>query len=184
MYLHNCYNFDLSGFTILNSPKEHLSINQCNSGSISNIHINSPGSSPNTDGIEISASTQIHIQDSSIACGTSLTSTFLGLHVDLVMALDQVLEYVLENLFIFSPIIISYRNSVDVSGVSFTSVHGTSASEVAITLDCCDSGCSNIVMNDVGITSSNPGKETRAICNNAHGTSHSTKPDVPCLDHI
>ncbi|KAK0571388.1 hypothetical protein LWI29_014997 [Acer saccharum] len=69
MYLHNCNNFDLSGFTILNSPKEHLSINQCNSGSNSNIHINSPGSSLNTDGIEISASTQINIQDSSIACG-------------------------------------------------------------------------------------------------------------------
>ncbi|KAK0572419.1 hypothetical protein LWI29_031313 [Acer saccharum] len=215
MYLHNCNNFDLSGFTILNGPKEHLSINQCNSGSISNVHINSPGSCRSTDGIEISASTQIHIQDSFIACGTSLTSTFLGLHVDLVMALgdggaeDTVeevhvrncnftgtengvriktfpikYEYVLENLFIF----FSDNNLVEEfcgrEWCVITSVHGTSASEVAITLDCCDSGCSNIVMNDVGITSSNPGKETRAICNNAHGTSHSTKPDVPCLDHI
>ncbi|KAI9193803.1 hypothetical protein LWI28_000314 [Acer negundo] len=67
-------------------------------------------------------------------------------------------------------------NSIQVSNVSFVSVHGTSASEQAITLDCSGSayGCSNIVMSGVNTTSSNPGKEVRALCKNAHGTSHST----------
>ncbi|KAK0570691.1 hypothetical protein LWI29_005070 [Acer saccharum] len=90
----------------------------------------------------------------------ALISTLLELRVDLAMASDEFYT-------------------------SLMSVHGTSASEQAITLDCSGSanGCLNIVMSGVNITSSNPGKEVRALCKNAHGTSHSTTPEVPCLDH-
>ncbi|KAK4853376.1 hypothetical protein QYF36_008274 [Acer negundo] len=69
MFLHSCNNFDLREFTIQNSQKLHISINNCNGGSISNIHINSPADSPNTDGIDISYSTNVHIHDSLIKCG-------------------------------------------------------------------------------------------------------------------
>ncbi|KAL5853238.1 hypothetical protein ACOSQ3_008356 [Xanthoceras sorbifolium] len=244
MFFHNCNNFDLSGFTIVNSPKMHITINQCNGGSISNIHINSPANSPNTDGIDVSSSTQIHIRDSLIECGDdciainggcfniNITGIACGPgHGISVGSLgdrgeeDKVEEVYVQNCNFTgtqngariktfqggsgyarsisfeditlidrkNPIIIDQnygsvhrkiKNSVEVSDVTFTSVYGTSANEQAITLDCSNSpGCSNIVMNRVNITSSNPGKETHAYCNNAHGTSSSTNPVVDCLSH-
>lgn len=67
------------------------------------------------------------------------------------------------------------------SDVSFRGFHGTSAVEQAITLDCSDLGCTNIVMDRVNITSAVPGKPLRALCNNANGKSGFTAPDVPCL---
>lgn len=69
MSFHLCNNFKLKEFTIKNSPRTHIAITQCKSGTISNIEIDSPGDSPNTDGIDISRSSQIKIQDSSIRCG-------------------------------------------------------------------------------------------------------------------
>ncbi|KAK3213300.1 hypothetical protein Dsin_018006 [Dipteronia sinensis] len=66
LQLNNCNNFTLREFTIQNSQKLHIYINNCNVGSISNIHVNSPADSPNTDGINLAKSTQIHIHDSLI----------------------------------------------------------------------------------------------------------------------
>ncbi|KAK0571907.1 hypothetical protein LWI29_023373 [Acer saccharum] len=73
-------------------------------------------------------------------------------------------------------------DSIQVNYVSFVNVHGTSASEQAITLDCSSSvkGCTNIVMKQVNITSSKPGNEIRALCKNAHGIFESTTPHVSC----
>ncbi|TXG61759.1 hypothetical protein EZV62_013122 [Acer yangbiense] len=73
-------------------------------------------------------------------------------------------------------------DSVQVNYVSFVNVHGTSASEQAITLDCSSSvkGCTNIVIKQVNITSSKPGNEIRALCKNAHGIFESTTPHVSC----
>ncbi|KAL5850304.1 hypothetical protein ACOSQ4_008317 [Xanthoceras sorbifolium] len=246
MFFHNCNNFDLSGFTIVNSPKMHITINQCNGGSISNIHINSPANSPNTDGIDVSSSTQIHIRDSLIECGDdciainggcfniNITGIACGPgHGISVGSLgdrgeeDKVEEVYVQNcnftgtqngariktfqggsgyarsisfeditlIDCKNPIIIDQNygsvhrkiktNSLEVSTVSFTSVHGTSANEQAITLDCSSSpGCFNIVMNKINITSSAPGKQTRAYCNNAYGTSSSTHPAVDCLSKL
>ncbi|KAK1551336.1 hypothetical protein Q3G72_034095 [Acer saccharum] len=243
LFFHSCNNFDLREFTIQNSQKLHISINNCNGGSISNIHINSPADSPNTDGIDISLSTNVHIHDSLIKCGddciainggcsninitgiacgpghgisvgslgdgdkveevhirnSSFTGTQNGARVKTFQGgLGYARSITFEEILLIetkNPIIIDQNynglhrkikmNSIQVSDVSFVSVHGTSASEQAITLDCSGSanGCLNIVMNGVNITSSNPGKEVRALCKNAHGTSHSTTPEVPCLDH-
>ncbi|TXG61758.1 hypothetical protein EZV62_013121 [Acer yangbiense] len=69
LYLHGCNNFNLREFTIQNSQRMHIAINNCNGGSISNIHINSPADSPNTDGIDLSNSTRVHIHDSLIESG-------------------------------------------------------------------------------------------------------------------
>ncbi|CAK7353656.1 unnamed protein product, partial [Dovyalis caffra] len=71
--------------------------------------------------------------------------------------------------------------AVAVSDVTFTGVRGTSSDVQAITLDCAGIGCSNIRMSQVTITSSVAGKQTTAVCSNAHGTSSSTTPAVPCL---
>ncbi|KAJ6745450.1 POLYGALACTURONASE/GLYCOSIDE HYDROLASE FAMILY PROTEIN [Salix koriyanagi] len=71
--------------------------------------------------------------------------------------------------------------AVAVSDVSFTGVRGPSSDGQAITLDCAAIGCNNIRMVRVAISSSVAGKRSTAFCRNAHGTSVSTEPAVPCL---
>ncbi|XP_057440150.1 probable polygalacturonase At3g15720 [Lotus japonicus] len=62
----SCKNLSLSATNHMNSPKNHISISKCSDASIFNIHINSPEGSPNTDGIDISVSSNILIKDSLI----------------------------------------------------------------------------------------------------------------------
>jgi len=71
--------------------------------------------------------------------------------------------------------------AVAVSDVTFTGVRGTSSDEQVITLDCAAIGCNNIRMVQVAITSTVAGKRRTSFCSNAHGTSVSTAPAVPCL---
>lgn len=68
-----------------------------------------------------------------------------------------------------------------VRDVTYTGIQGTSAKEQAITLDCAAIGCTNIKMSQINITSSVPGKNVHAYCNNANGTASFIIPDVPCL---
>lgn len=71
--------------------------------------------------------------------------------------------------------------AVEVNGITYSGVEGTSASKQAITLDCDKIGCGNITMNNINISSSNPIHEIHSYCNNVNGTSTSTVPIVPCL---
>ncbi|KAK9033290.1 hypothetical protein V6N11_018323 [Hibiscus sabdariffa] len=66
---HDCNGLQLKGLTHLNSPRSHISINDCKNVFVSDIHIKAPGDSPNTDGIDISRSTNVQIQDSTIGTG-------------------------------------------------------------------------------------------------------------------
>ncbi|XP_042059708.1 probable polygalacturonase At3g15720 [Salvia splendens] len=59
----HCNNLRVSGLKHLNSQRNHISINGCNHANISNLHITAPGTSPNTDGIDISSSSNLFIQD-------------------------------------------------------------------------------------------------------------------------
>ena len=67
------------------------------------------------------------------------------------------------------------------SGVTFRGFQGTSADDKAITLACGSQGCSNIVLDQVSITSSVPAKPASCSCTNAHGTATSTVPNCACL---
>lgn len=67
----NVTTFQLSGFTSQDSPRNHIVIHQCTGVHISNVHLNAPANSPNTDGIDISLSSQIDIRDSSVGTGNS-----------------------------------------------------------------------------------------------------------------
>ncbi|KAJ4707899.1 putative Pectin lyase-like superfamily protein [Melia azedarach] len=243
LYFHNCNNFQMNGITLINSPKNHITINGCNGVSVANIHIDSPENSPNTDGIDISASTHVNILDSSIksgddciavngacsfinvtgvACGPghgisvgslgaggaddrveevhvrncNFTGTQNGARIKTFpggsgyarkISFEQITLIASRN-----PIIIDQHycngqrgcqgtSGVNVSEVTYSNVQGTSADEQAITLDCSENGCFNIKMDLVKITSTVPGKQTTALCKNAHGTSSSTVPQVPCL---
>jgi len=64
-----CNDLDVTNVTITNSPKAHIRINNCENATFSNINIHSPGDTPNTDGIDIFASKNILIKDSTIYCG-------------------------------------------------------------------------------------------------------------------
>jgi polygalacturonase len=65
----SCNNLRLSGLTHLDSPMAHIHISECNYVTISSLRINAPESSPNTDGIDVGASSNVVIQDCIIATG-------------------------------------------------------------------------------------------------------------------
>ncbi|KAI4379894.1 hypothetical protein MLD38_006134 [Melastoma candidum] len=67
--LSKCNNLVLSGLHHLNSAKNHISINNVNGATISNLKIVAPSWSPNTDGIDISNSRDLHIHDLDIQTG-------------------------------------------------------------------------------------------------------------------
>ncbi|BAT96932.1 hypothetical protein VIGAN_09025700 [Vigna angularis var. angularis] len=70
----------------------------------------------------------------------------------------------------------SKGKGLNVSDVTFRGFRGTSASDEAITLNCGLPGCSNIVLDDIDIVSSEPGKRVSCSCNNARGRVTSTDP--------
>ncbi|KAJ6674023.1 hypothetical protein OIU85_012976 [Salix viminalis] len=239
-----CDDLQLSGLTHVDSPKGHIGINDCNGVLISNLNIAAPENSPNTDGIDVARSTNVHIQDSTIGTGDdcvainggcsyiNITNIACGPgHGISVGSLgkdgqyDTVEEVHVRNCSFTgtqnaariktwpggsgyvrkisyekitlvaskNPIIIDQhycdgvrncRNSstaLQVSDVTYSSFHGTSVDEEAIRLDCSGRGCINIVMDNINITSADPGKTTYAYCEHTSGTSWFTAPNVPCL---
>ncbi|CAK8560140.1 unnamed protein product [Lathyrus sativus] len=69
LYFHACNDLSVNNLKISNSPKCHVSVNQCNHATFSGISIDSPATSPNTDGFDISFSTYVSIQNSNIKAG-------------------------------------------------------------------------------------------------------------------
>ena len=78
MKFKSCNNLRLSGLTHVDSVMAHIHINGCNDVTISNLRINAPESSPNTDGIDIAVSSNVIIQDCVIATGMKLSHTIFG----------------------------------------------------------------------------------------------------------
>ncbi|XP_015572486.2 probable polygalacturonase At3g15720 isoform X1 [Ricinus communis] len=243
LQFHNCNHVKLSGLTHMNSPKVHIGVNGCKGVSISNLNISAPEDSPNTDGIGISGSTDVHISNSTIGTGDDCIAVNGGCsHINITNVTcgpghgisvgslgdkgcnDKVEDVHVQNCTFIgtqngvriktwpggsgyaknisferivlhqtkNPIIIDqhYCNghkctekavAVELSGIKYSGVEGTSASKQAITFDCAKIGCRNIAMDQINITSSSPGKQIHAFCNNAKGTSTSTTPLVPCL---
>ncbi|XP_057958692.1 probable polygalacturonase At3g15720 [Malania oleifera] len=73
-------------------------------------------------------------------------------------------------------------SAVEVSDVTFSMVTGTSASEEAINLSCSGTpGCSNIVLDQVNISPSEPSKKISSTCSNVRGRGVNVTPSVPCL---
>ncbi|PWA53667.1 Glycoside hydrolase, family 28 [Artemisia annua] len=64
-----CKGLKLLGITSDDSPRNHISINDCNGAVISNININAPANSPNTDGIDISNTNGVQINGGHIGTG-------------------------------------------------------------------------------------------------------------------
>uniref|UniRef100_A0A7N0RER3 endo-polygalacturonase n=1 Tax=Kalanchoe fedtschenkoi TaxID=63787 RepID=A0A7N0RER3_KALFE len=64
----------VKGLTFQNSQQMHFVISRCSSVRISQVLVSAPGDSPNTDGIHISGSTSVVIEDSKIGTGDDCIS--------------------------------------------------------------------------------------------------------------
>lgn len=60
----------VKGLTIQNSQQMNFVISRCDSVRIMGVKVSSPGDSPNTDGIHITQSTNVILQDSKIETGS------------------------------------------------------------------------------------------------------------------
>ncbi|XP_045810462.1 probable polygalacturonase At3g15720 [Trifolium pratense] len=69
---------------------------------------------------------------------------------------------------------------VKISDVTFRDFRGTTKDKMAIQLNCCSIGCTNIVLEEINISGLN-GEKPSSSCNNAHGSSSSCNPTVTCL---
>ncbi|KAJ9555166.1 hypothetical protein OSB04_009780 [Centaurea solstitialis] len=74
----NCDGLQLSGTTHINSPKSHIHINGCQNVQVKNLHISAPEDSANTDGIDISQSSHVFIQHSTIQTGDDCVAVSTG----------------------------------------------------------------------------------------------------------
>ncbi|KAJ9539361.1 hypothetical protein OSB04_032094 [Centaurea solstitialis] len=66
---HHCNGLKLRGITSKNAPRNHISINACDGAIVSNITLIAPMESPNTDGIDISATNGVHVNGGHIHTG-------------------------------------------------------------------------------------------------------------------
>ncbi|KAI3446948.1 hypothetical protein Pfo_003613 [Paulownia fortunei] len=64
-----CNESSVRNMNLINSAQTHILVKGCNSFSIDNVIIQSPGNSPNTDGIHIQSSQHVLITNSKIGCG-------------------------------------------------------------------------------------------------------------------
>ncbi|KAE9608049.1 putative polygalacturonase [Lupinus albus] len=202
LLINNCNNLQLSGTHHINSPKSQISINQCKNATLSGLTITAPGNSPNTDGIDIAQSSFINIHHSTISTGddcialndgtSNINITYINCgpgHGISIGSLGkngayETVEQVYVSYCSFNGTTNGVRiktwleSGVEIIGVIYKDVKGTSASEVAINLDCRSSkGCSDIIMEEINIAPSN----TMAICNYASGKASFVSPKVPCL---
>ncbi|GAU50231.1 hypothetical protein TSUD_141590 [Trifolium subterraneum] len=78
LHFHFCNDLSVSNIKITNSPKSHVSVNKCIGATFSHISIDSPATSPNTDGFDISFSSNILVKDSNIKSGAQRSSEAQG----------------------------------------------------------------------------------------------------------
>ncbi|KAL8245088.1 hypothetical protein R6Q59_011346 [Mikania micrantha] len=80
LHFNDCNNLRLNGTTHIDSPSLHISIVNCQNVDIGNLRIFAPEDSPNTDGIDLSASSHINIHDSNIHTGDDCVAINGGIH--------------------------------------------------------------------------------------------------------
>nr|XP_004510272.1 probable polygalacturonase At3g15720 [Cicer arietinum] len=67
--IHACNDLFVTSMRVTDSAGGHISINGCKNATFSHLFVDAPGTSPNTDGFDISASQNILIKDSVISTG-------------------------------------------------------------------------------------------------------------------
>ncbi|RHN45254.1 putative polygalacturonase [Medicago truncatula] len=242
LFFHSSNDLTVRNLRITNTPGAHIAINGCIGATFSQILVNSPGNSPNTDGFDISYSKNITVVDSTIATGDdciavnggssyiyatrvacgpghgiSIGSLGKGNSFEVVeevhvrncnftgstngariktfpggsgyarkITFEQIQLKDVKNAIIIDQNYgakmannkMSKGSSVQVSDVTFRRFKGTSASDIGINLKCM--GCSNIILDQIDIVSSQGRNDVKAFCQNFHGIIYSTLPKVLC----
>ncbi|XP_013603899.1 PREDICTED: probable polygalacturonase At3g15720 [Brassica oleracea var. oleracea] len=78
LHFEGCNNLEINGITSFDSPRNHISIHDCRQVKITQIKLIAPGDSPNTDGIDISASTDVEIYDTIVGTGVDCVALNSG----------------------------------------------------------------------------------------------------------
>ncbi|KAJ4822802.1 hypothetical protein Tsubulata_014041, partial [Turnera subulata] len=193
----NSKNLTLNGFSSINSPGGHMVIVGSDDSTISNLTLTASGKSPNTDGIKLSYMSNVHIHDCNIGTGWKGVTTYVeqvhvrdcnfkgttnGIRIKTKQGGQGYVKNVTyENISfdgVANPIIIdqfygdltNQTEAVKVSDITYTNVHGTFVKDEAVVLKCSDSvSCSNLIFNNVTITSATHGKAAKVLCNHATG---------------
>ncbi|KAJ4760610.1 Pectin lyase-like superfamily protein [Rhynchospora pubera] len=243
MTFYSCNNLLLEKLNVRDSQQIHVSIEKCNNVNVASVTVTAPSSSPNTDGLHISSTTNIvitncviktgddcmsietgtkNLKATKITCGPghgisigSLGDGYSRAQVSDIL-IDTVKLYgttngariktyqggsgyakniVFQNIVmsnVKNPIIIdqnycdsskpckSQKSAVEVSGIVFKNIKGTSASDVAINLSCSKTvACRGIQLQNINLVSQN-NKSTRSTCQNAKWSKSGTVIPPPC----
>jgi len=73
---HRCKDLKIRNLMLINSQQMHLSFTNCMRVVASHLKVLAPASSPNTDGIHISATKGVQVRDSVIRTGTAAVQLF------------------------------------------------------------------------------------------------------------
>ncbi|ANM67079.1 pectin lyase superfamily protein [Arabidopsis thaliana] len=203
-----CQNILYNGLTQINSPRNHITILDSNNATLSNLHLIAPASSPNTDGIDISHSQNINIMSSTIKTGDdcvaikrnsyNINVTYVtcgpGHGISIGSLGEGGASEVVQNVNVRHCTFTGTQNgariktwpatAVKVSDVTFRSFTGTCAAPIAIKLDCDpNTGCDNIVMEQINIASSSPKTPLTSYCKFAHVVSRFVSIPITCSFH-
>ncbi|CAI0434670.1 unnamed protein product [Linum tenue] len=195
----------VKGITVQNSQQMNFVITRCNSVRISDVIISSPGDSPNTDGIHITESTNVVLQDSKIGTGDDCVSIVNGSsnikmkriycgpgHGISIGSLGKdnstgiVTKVVLDTALLRETTnglrIKTWQTAaVEISQIMYRNISGTSKSPKAMKFSCSDTvPCSNIVLTNVNLEGKDGTVET--YCNSAQGFGYGiVHPSIDCL---
>ncbi|CAA7025429.1 unnamed protein product [Microthlaspi erraticum] len=201
-----CNNLLYNGLTQRDSPSNHIKIIGCTNATLSNLHIIAPGNSPNTDGIDIADSHNIHILSSSIKTGDDCVA-IIGSSSDINITrvgcgpghgisvgslgkggtLGRVQNVNVRHCTFYESLSAARiktwsATAVKVSDVTFRDFRGTSTDTLAININCDRGiGCDNILMEHINITSSSPRTRLTAFCRFAHVISRFVSISIRCV---
>ncbi|KAL1327529.1 probable polygalacturonase At1g80170 isoform X2 [Arachis ipaensis] len=196
----------VKGLTIQHSQQIHFTISRCNSVRIYGVKVSSPDDSPNTDGIHISESTNVIIQDSKIGAGDDCISIvnassnikmkriFCGPgHGISIGSLGKdnstgiVTKVILDTAVIKDTTngvrIKTWQTSaVEISEIMYQNISGTTRSAKAIQFACSDTvPCSSLVLSNVDLEKQDGTVET--YCHSAQGFGYGVvHPSADCLN--
>ncbi|RRT38684.1 hypothetical protein B296_00041333 [Ensete ventricosum] len=146
----SCKNLRVENLTVMDSPRMHISLEKCTGVDASHLSITAPDASPNTDGIHITHSKNVKIANSFIGTVFNVTvdmARFVGTTNGVRIKTWQ-------------------DSAVQVMDVLYQNIRGTSASEVAINLQCSnDRPCRNVLLQDVNLVGIG-GDSAKSLCSN------------------
>ncbi|KAJ3670220.1 hypothetical protein LUZ60_010544 [Juncus effusus] len=243
MTFYSCKNLVLRNLNVKNSQQIHVSIEKSNNVRVSNLAITAPSSSPNTDGIHVTSTTNIEITNCAIRTGDDCISIESGTNnlkatkiacgpghgisigslgddnseaqvsrilIDTVKmngttngariktwqgGSGYAKNIIFQNIVMHNvqnPIIIDQNycdsqtpcktqaSAVEVSDVIFRNIRGTSATEIAIELDCSASvPCRGIMLEGINLVDKK-NKPARSACQNARWSKAGMVVPTPC----